>query len=109
MSTTHIDDTLNPNASAAKERTAQDAYQDLKDQASEALDDVKKVGAAGRDVAAAGYEAAKAKGRETRDDAVRRARTLEDSLLSYVDREPLKALAIAAGVGAFVGMWMNRK
>ena len=61
------------------------------------------------DVAAAGVEAAKAKARDTRNEAGRRARSLESSLMDYVDREPVKALATAAGVGAAVGLWLNRK
>jgi len=86
-----------------------EAIEDLKKQVSTAMAELKKLGVSGRDVARAGAHDAADRASALGDEAKRSARSVEDAVIDYVDREPLKALAIALGTGAVFGLWLRRR
>lgn len=85
------------------------SFADLKAQMRAVADEVKGLVSAGKEVSSAGVDVAAERARSVKDSAVAKERSLEARLAESVSEDPLKALAIAAGVGALAGIIFGRK
>lgn len=103
-----MQDTHTPKPKSAK-TDARDKTKDLKEQASTVTDEIKHLGVTGKEAAIAGKDYAIDRVRTARDRATTRAQSMEERVIDYIHDEPLKAMAIAAGVGAVASMWLRRR
>ena len=88
---------------------ARNKANDLKEQVSTVTDEIKHLGETGKEAAIAGKEFAVDRVRTARDKATNKAQSMEERVIDYIHDEPLKAMAIAAGVGAVASMWLRRR
>lgn len=62
-----------------------------------------------RRVAEEAYQHGRQKAEELYDQSKRKAGDVEDQVIDYIREKPLKALAIAAGVGMLLGVFFSRR
>ena len=80
----------------------------IKDKASEMVDSVRDTASQMRDTASEQYQAAKETATEYYQAGREKAVEWEEQLENYVREQPVKALLIAAGVGAIIGAIWKR-
>ena len=74
----------------------------LKEKASELVEDVKELGSLARNAARETLRDTCAEGRNA-------ARTAEQKVEDYVTRQPVTSLVVAAGIGFLLGCWWRRR
>lgn len=80
----------------------------LLEQTERILAEVRGLGLAVKEEAGSAVGSAKQSGAEALDRGKERARDARDGIEQYVERQPLRALLIAAGVGLVLGFWSRR-
>ena len=80
----------------------------LKDKATEVASNLRDMGSTVRDAATQQYQTAMDSAQEYYDQGRERAMEWQGQLEEYVREQPVKALAIAAGVGVVLGILWKR-
>lgn len=80
----------------------------VRDQTQNVASELKDLGGMSKLAAEEALVATAAKTREAKDQAVAKAGEFEDQVVAYIREQPVKAILIAAGVGAVASMWMRR-
>jgi len=80
----------------------------LRDAASQVQQNIRDMGNQVRDAAQDKFDQLRDQASEYYEQGRERAREWEQSLESYVQEQPMKALLIAAGVGALIGFLYRR-
>ncbi|MDB5324302.1 MAG: hypothetical protein JWN40_5933 [Phycisphaerales bacterium] len=89
-------------------KTPEGMASQIKDKASEMVDSVRDTASQVRDTATEQYQAAKESATEYYQAGREKAAQWEEQLENYVREQPVKALLIAAGVGAVIGAIWKR-